>query len=150
MIIGNDVEIGANVVVDRASLGSTIIRDGVKLDNLIQIAHNVDVGENTAIAAQTGIAGSTQIGPDCLIGGQVGIVGHVKVGAGTEIQAQSGIASDIEPGSRLYGSPALPYNHFLRSYASFKNFPQLISQIRDLEHRIVLLEKKLEQVRPKG
>ncbi len=150
VIIGNDVEIGANVVVDRASLGSTIIRDGVKLDNLIQIAHNVDVGENSAIAAQTGIAGSTQIGPDCLIGGQVGIVGHVKVGAGTEIQAQSGIASDIEPGSRLYGSPALPYNHFLRSFASFKNFPQLISQIRDLEHRIVQLEKKLEQVRPKG
>ncbi|MDH3648199.1 MAG: UDP-3-O-(3-hydroxymyristoyl)glucosamine N-acyltransferase [Saprospiraceae bacterium] len=143
--IGDDVEIGSNVVIDRASLGSTFIKNGVKLDNLIQIAHNVEVGENTAIAAQTGIAGSTSIGPDCLIGGQVGIVGHVSIGQGSEIQAQSGIASNIEPKSRLYGSPALDYGQFLRSYAAFKNLPNLVRQIHRLENRVEALEKTLRQ-----
>ena len=132
--IGNDVEVGANTIIDRATLGKTIIGHGVKLDNLIQIAHNVKIGDNTVIAAQTGIAGSTVVGKNCQIGGQVGIIGHIQIADGTKIQAQSGIASPIKEKNKMwYGSPALPYTNYLRSYAVFKNLNALQDQIRSLK-----------------
>lgn len=143
VVIESDVEIGANTVIDRASMGSTIIRQGAKLDNLIQIAHNVHIGKRTAIAAQTGIAGSAILGEDCIVGGQVGIAGHLKIADGTMIQAQSGIASSIKnPQSKLYGSPAIDYQNYLKSYAHFKRLPELINQLRALENKISELEKK--------
>lgn len=131
VIIEDDVEIGSGCTIDRASLGSTIIRNGVKLDNQIQIAHSVEIGENTVIAAQTGIAGSTKIGKHCQIGGQVGIVGHITIADGTMIQAQSGVASSItEKNTKMYGSPAIKYQNYLKSYIHFKNLPTLAKQIR--------------------
>ena len=146
VIIENDVEIGANVTIDRASIGSTIIREGAKLDNLIQIAHNDEVGPHTAIAAQAGIAGSTKIGKDVLIGGQVGIIGHLKIGDGTQIQAQSGVTNNTEENARLYGSPALDYVHFLRSYASFRNLDEMRHQVKKMEDTIKELQKKLDEL----
>lgn len=140
VILEADVEVGANTTIDRATLGSTIIRKGVKLDNLIQIAHNVEIGENTVVAAQAGIAGSTKIGKNCLIGGQVGFVGHIKVADGAQIQAQSGIASPIkEENAKLFGSPAIEYGNYVRSYAVFKQLPALFKKIRELEK---LLQQK--------
>jgi len=134
VLIEDDVEIGANTTIDRASMGSTIIRRGVKLDNLIQIAHNVEIGENTVIAAQTGIAGSVKIGKNCMIGGQVGFAGHIKIADGTRIQAQSGIASNVkEPNQALFGSPALDYQQFIRSHAVFKQLPELAKRLHELE-----------------
>jgi UDP-3-O-[3-hydroxymyristoyl] glucosamine N-acyltransferase len=145
VIIEDDVEVGANTVIDRASLGSTIIKKGVKLDNLIQIAHNVQLGENTAIAAQTGIAGSTKVGSNCLIGGQVGIAGHISVADRTLIQAKSGISSNIsEKGKKMYGYPAIDYQNYLKSYAYFKNFEQLVDKLRKLEKDIDLLKQENE------
>ena len=142
VILESDVEVGANTVIDRATMGSTIIREGAKLDNLIQIAHNVDVGAHTVIAAQAGIAGSTQIGAHCQIGGQAGFVGHIKVADGTKVQAQSGVASAVtQPNTAIYGSPALAYNQYLRSYAGFKNLPELLKKIAKLENRLKELEK---------
>lgn len=123
VVIEDNVEIGANTTIDRGSIGSTIIRKGAKLDNLIQVAHNVEIGENTVIAAQAGIAGSTKVGKNCQIGGQVGIVGHITIADGTKIQAQSGINRATQPNDKLYGSPAISYNDFLRSYAVFKKLP---------------------------
>jgi UDP-3-O-[3-hydroxymyristoyl] glucosamine N-acyltransferase len=134
VVIGNDVEIGANTVIDRAVMGSTVIADGVKLDNLIQVAHNVYIGENTVIAAQAGIAGSTKLGKNCMIGGQAGFVGHIQIADKVKVQAQSGVASSIpEEGKAVYGSPALPYKDYLRAYALFKNFPDLEKRLRALE-----------------
>ncbi len=136
VIIESDVEIGSNTTIDRATMGSTIIRSGVKLDNLIQIAHNVEIGKNTVVAAQTGIAGSTKVGENCMIGGQVGIVGHVKIADRTRIQAQSGVSADVsEPGTALYGSPAFSYSSFLRSFAVFKKLPELLKRLQDLERK---------------
>src|SRR5690606_4939788 len=111
--------------IDRATLGSTTIKDGVKLDNQIQIAHNVEIGEDTVIAAQTGIAGSTKIGKNCIIGGQVGIVGHITIGDRAKIQAQSGIGRNVKDDEVLQGSPALSYGDFNKSYVHFKNLPKL-------------------------
>ncbi len=141
VILENNVEIGANTVIDRATMGSTVLKAGVKLDNLIQIAHNVEVGENTAIAAQAGIAGSTKIGKNCLIGGQAGFVGHIKVADGSKVQAQSGVAASIkEPGKAVYGSPALPYGDYLKAYAVFKQLPEINRQIRALKREIADLK----------
>lgn len=148
VVVENDVEIGANVVIDRASLGSTLIREGAKLDNLIQIAHNVDIGKHTAIAAQSGVAGSTKIGSDVLIGGQVGIVGHIHIADGTQIQAQSGVTTSTNEHDRLYGSPALDYNRYLRSYAVFRNLPGLSSQLAEIQRRLKSIEKDLDQLLP--
>ena len=136
VILEDDVEIGANTVVDRAAMESTIIHKGVKLDNLIQIAHNVEVGENTVMAAQCGIAGSTKIGRDCMFGGQVGIAGHLTIGAGTKIGAQSGIMGNIssEVGAKgLMGTPAFELGKYLRSYAKFKHLadPPKVSKTDD-------------------
>jgi UDP-3-O-[3-hydroxymyristoyl] glucosamine N-acyltransferase len=133
VIIENRVEIGSNTTVDRATLGSTIIRKGVKLDNLIQIAHNVEIGENTVIAAQTGISGSTIIGKNCMIGGQVGITGHLKIGDGVMIAAQSGVGSNIPDGKIFQGSPAFDISPYRKSYVYFKKLPELAKRIDVLE-----------------
>lgn len=136
--LGDNVEIGTNTVIDRATMGKTLIEKGVKLDNLIQIAHNVTVGENTVIAAQAGIAGSTKIGSNCMIGGQVGIVGHISIANGTKIQAQSGINKTVKnENTALFGSPALLYNDFLRSNAVFKQLPELLKRVDELEKQLV-------------
>lgn len=141
VIIEDHVEIGSGTTIDRATLGSTIIRKGVKLDNLIQIAHNVEVGANTVIAAQTGIAGSTKIGKDCMIGGQVGIVGHITIADNTKIAAQSGVGSAVtEPGQIIQGSPAFGISDYRRSYVVFRKLP-------DLEKKISELEKALAEIR---
>ena len=129
VVIGDNVEIGSNSTIDRATIGSTIIKDGVKLDNQIQIAHNVEIGENTAIAAQSGIAGSTKIGKNCMIGGQVGIIGHLKIGDNVKIQAQAGVTSDVESNARITGTPAISYMNYNKSYIHFKNLPEIVKKI---------------------
>lgn len=135
--LGNDVEIGSNTTIDRGTLGSTKIGNGCKLDNLIQIAHNVQIGENTVIAAQTGIAGSTKLGKNCMIGGQVGIIGHLTIADGTRIQAQSGVASSLDQvNGKWYGSPAIDYFSFLRAYAEFKRLPDISKKLKEIEDRL--------------
>lgn len=133
VILEEEVEVGAGTTIDRATLGSTILRKGVKLDNQIQIAHNVEIGEHTVIAAQTGIAGSTKIGKNCLIGGQVGIVGHITIGDRVKIQAQSGIGRSVKDDEVLQGSPALNYGDFNKSYVHFKNLTKIVGKINDIE-----------------
>lgn len=143
VIIEEHVEIGANTTIDRATLGSTIIRKGVKLDNLIQIAHNVEIGENTVIAAQTGIAGSSKIGKNCMIGGQVGIVGHITIADEVKIAAQSGIGSSIkEAGAIVQGSPAFGIGDYKRSYVFFKKLPELYKRIQELEKELTSLRQE--------
>lgn len=136
VIIEDDVEIGSNTTIDRATLGSTIIRRGVKLDNLIQIAHNVEIGENTVIAAQTGISGSTKIGKNCMIAGQVGLVGHITVGDEVKIGAQAGVNSDVKDGSIVLGSPAIDISTFRRAIVHFKNLPDIVKRLEELERKI--------------
>jgi UDP-3-O-[3-hydroxymyristoyl] glucosamine N-acyltransferase len=137
VVIEDDVEIGANTTIDRATLGSTIIHQGVKLDNLIQVAHNVEIGEYTVIAAQTGISGSTKIGKYCQIGGQVGLVGHLVIADGTKINAQSGVSKSIREKNKAFtGSPAFDYNASLRSQAIFRNLPELLKRIDELEQKM--------------
>ena len=136
VIIESNVDIGAGTTIDRATLGSTIIRSGVKLDNQIQIAHNVEIGKNTVIAAQTGIAGSTKIGAHCMIGGQVGIVGHISIGNNVKIQAQSGIGRSIKDNEVLQGSPAFNYGDYSKSYVHFKNLPKIIRAFNALEKKV--------------
>lgn len=135
VIIEDFVDIGAATTIDRATLGSTIIREGVKLDNQIQIAHNVEIGKNTVIAAQTGIAGSTKIGNHCQIGGQVGIAGHITIGNNVKIQAQSGIARNVSDNEVLQGSPAIALTDYNKSYVHFKNLPKIVKNINDLEKK---------------
>jgi UDP-3-O-[3-hydroxymyristoyl] glucosamine N-acyltransferase len=136
VVIEDNVDVGAATSIDRATLGSTIIRKGVKLDNHIQIAHNVEIGKNTVIAAQTGIAGSAKIGENCMIGGQVGIAGHITIGNNVKIQAQSGIGRNVKDNETLQGSPALPYSDYNKSYVHFKNLPKTMSRINILEKTI--------------
>ncbi|MCL4144158.1 UNVERIFIED_CONTAM: hypothetical protein GTU68_030765 [Idotea baltica] len=133
VILEDNVDIGSGSTIDRATLGSTILRKGVKIDNQIQIAHNVEVGENTIIAAQTGIAGSTKIGKNCKIGGQVGIVGHLKIGDNVSVQAQSGIGKNLKNNVTVQGSPALPYAEYNKSYVHFKNLSKLVDRVDELE-----------------
>lgn len=134
VIIEDDVEIGSNCSIDRATIGSTVIGKGTKIDNLIQIAHNVKIGQNNVIASQTGIAGSTIVGDWNQIGGQVGIVGHIKIGSQVKIQAQSGVNSHVNDKETVYGSPAISYNDYLRSYVHFRNLPELVKRINNLEN----------------
>lgn len=136
VVIEDHVEIGANTTVDRATLGSTVIRSGVKLDNLIQVGHNVEIGAHTVIAAQTGIAGSSKIGAHCMIGGQVGIAGHLTIGDRVRIAAQSGIGSDIPEGTTVQGSPAFAIGDYKRSYVGFRNLPELQRRLEALEKRL--------------
>ncbi|TDE43287.1 UDP-3-O-(3-hydroxymyristoyl)glucosamine N-acyltransferase [Flavobacterium rhamnosiphilum] len=137
VIIEDNVDIGSCTTIDRATMGSTIIRKGVKLDNQIQIAHNVEIGENTVIAAQTGVAGSTKIGKSGMIGGQVGISGHLTIGNNVRIQAQSGVGRNIKDDEILQGSPAFGYNDFSKSYVHFKNLPKIVAEIEELKKQIL-------------
>ncbi|MEW4924478.1 UDP-3-O-(3-hydroxymyristoyl)glucosamine N-acyltransferase [Algibacter sp. 2305UL17-15] len=136
VILEDFVDIGAATTIDRATLGSTVIRRGVKLDNQIQIAHNVEIGKNTVIAAQTGIAGSTKIGENCQIGGQVGIAGHLTIGNSVRIQAQSGIGRNIKDNETLQGSPSFNYADWNKSYVYFKNLPKIVKNISEIEKKI--------------
>jgi UDP-3-O-[3-hydroxymyristoyl] glucosamine N-acyltransferase len=143
VILEDKVEIGANVTIDRATMGSTIIRKGVKLDNLIQIAHNVEIGENTVMAAQTGISGSTKIGKNCMFGGQVGIAGHLKIANGTKIGAQAGILGDVKnENTAIIGSPAIEIRQFMKSSVLFKKLPEMKSQVERIEKDLESLKKK--------
>ncbi|WP_439183954.1 UDP-3-O-(3-hydroxymyristoyl)glucosamine N-acyltransferase [Carboxylicivirga taeanensis] len=137
VVLKDHVEIGANTTIDRATMGSTIIQKGVKLDNLIQVAHNVEVGENTVIAALSGVAGSTKIGRDCMIGGQVGIAGHLNIANGTKAGAQTGINKSITKENTIqFGSPTMEMGDFNRSYVVFKRLPQLKAQLEELKKKI--------------
>ncbi|MFM2326450.1 MAG: hypothetical protein RIR31_652 [Bacteroidota bacterium] len=139
VIIEDDVEIGANSTIDRATMGSTLIKAGAKLDNLLQIGHNAEVGNNTIIAAQSGISGSTKIGNNVMIGGQAGIVGHITIGDGAKINAQSGVSKTLEPGKTVTGSPAFEYTAALRSQAASRKLPDLEKRIKELENQIAAL-----------
>jgi UDP-3-O-[3-hydroxymyristoyl] glucosamine N-acyltransferase len=139
VILEDDVELGANTTVDRATMGATILRTGVKIDNLVQVAHNVEIGVHTAIAAQTGISGSTRIGAQVQIGGQAGFAGHIRVADGVKVQAQSGVLGSIEePGAIVGGAPAINYREYLKAFALFRKLP-------DLEKRLKALERSLEE-----
>jgi UDP-3-O-[3-hydroxymyristoyl] glucosamine N-acyltransferase len=143
VVLEDNVEIGANVAIDRATMGSTIIRRGVKIDNLIQIGHNVEIGENTVMAGQSGVAGSTKIGKNCMFAGQVGIAGHLKVADGTKAAAQAGVAGDVkEPDTTIMGSPAFEHKHFLRTYIIFRKLPDLMAKVTYLEKVIESLKNK--------
>lgn len=142
VVVEDNVEIGSNVAIDRATMGSTIIRKGVKLDNLIQIGHNVEIGENTVMAGQTGIAGSTKIGKNCMFAGQVGIVGHVRIADGTKIGAKSGISGNIkEENTTVLGYPAIDIRDFLKSAVIFKSLPEMRTTLNQLEKEIKLLKE---------
>lgn len=137
VILENNVEIGACTCIDRAALGSTVVRAGAKLDNLVHIAHNVEVGANAAVAAQVGIAGSAKIGENVQLGGQAGIAGHLSLADGVRVQAQSGLSTSVKtPGTALFGSPAIGYNDFIRAHIIFKNLPDLEKRVRELEKRL--------------
>ncbi len=142
--IGNDVELGSNVSVDRARFGKTIIADGVKIDNLVQIAHNVEVGEDTAMASQVGISGSTKIGRNVMIGGQAGLAGHVEIGNQVIILAKSGVHSDIPDGEVILGAPSMPRKEALRVFATLPSIPDMKKQIKELKKQVKVLESKLE------
>jgi UDP-3-O-[3-hydroxymyristoyl] glucosamine N-acyltransferase len=143
VVIEDDVEIGASVTIDRATLGVTRIRRGSKIDNLVQIAHNVQVGEDTVIVAQVGISGSSEIGSRVTIAGQVGIVDHVRVGDNAIIGAQAGVSKDIAAGAIVLGSPAVPHLEFKRQLASTARLPQLAKTVRALEERLRALEERI-------
>ncbi len=136
VVIEDNVDIGSGSTIDRATLGSTIIRRGVKLDNQIQVAHNVEIGKNTVIAAQTGIAGSTKVGENCMIGGQVGIAGHLNLGNNLRIQAQSGISKNLKDNETVQGSPAFNYSTFNKSYVHFRNLTKIVDTVNKLEKEI--------------
>lgn len=141
VILEDNVDIGANTTIDRATMGSTIIKKGVKLDNLIQIAHNVIIDENTVMAAQAGVSGTTKIGKNCFIGGQVGFAGHITIGDNVKIGAQSGIMSNIEDNASVLGSPSWSARPYMKSYLYFRKLPDLADKINELEKRIKELEK---------
>jgi len=145
VIIEDDVEIGANTCIDRSTMGATRIKKGVKLDNLVQIAHNVEIGENTVMCSQVGIAGSTKVGEWCMLGGQVGVAGHIKLGDKLQIGAQSGIAGNIKSNSKLMGSPAIDYSTFARSTVLFKNFPEIYKSLNEMKKEITELKKLLKK-----
>jgi len=143
VVLEENVEIGANVTIDRATMGSTIIRKGVKLDNLIQVGHNVEVGENTVMAAQCGISGSTKLGKNCMIGGQVGFAGHIRIANGTKIGAQAGILSEIkEENTAIIGSPAIEIRQFMKSSVLFKRLPDMNARLNSLEKEVDTLKKR--------
>ncbi len=143
VVLEEEVEVGANTTIDRAVMGSTIIRKGVKLDNLIQIAHNCEIGRNTVMAAQVGIAGSAKLGEGCVLGGQVGIGGHITIGSHSQIGAQSGIISNTPEGSEVMGSPAYPVKNFFKSSIIIPKLPDMYRQLNALEKEIRELKKQL-------
>lgn len=145
VILENNVEIGANTCIDRATMGATVVHEGVKLDNLIQVAHNVEIGENTVMASQVGIAGSTKIGNWCMFGGQVGIAGHITVGDHVTAGAQTGIAGSIQPNRTIQGSPAIDAKNFARSSVVYKNLPEMYRTVNSLQREIEELKKQLNK-----
>jgi UDP-3-O-[3-hydroxymyristoyl] glucosamine N-acyltransferase len=145
VIIEDDVELGANVTIDRASLGSTIIKSGVKIDNLVQIAHNVIIGENTVISSQSGISGSTKIGRNCILAGQVGLVGHIEIADNTILLAQAGISKSIKKPGKYFGSPAKELSTALRLEAHLRNLPEYAERIKDLENQIKTLQEEIQK-----
>lgn len=142
VVLEDGVEIGANTCIDRATMGSTIIRKGVKLDNLIQIAHNVVIGENTVIAAQSGVAGTAKVGANCMIGGQAGIVGHLEVGDGAKLAAKTGIGGNVAPGAVMMGAPGFDAVKYQKCYVLFRKLPELYGQLREMEKEIQTLKSK--------
>lgn len=145
VIVEDEVEIGANVAIDRATMGSTIIRRGVKIDNLVQIAHNVEVGANTVIAGQAGIAGSTKIGKNCRIGGQVGFAGHLTIADGSNFQAQSGVMQSIKTeNGRFFGTPIMGYTAFMKSSLALRDLPELVREINRLKKQLAILEDEVQ------
>ena len=140
VVVDDDVEIGANVTIDRASMGSTRIGRGSKIDNLVQIGHNVQIGEHCIIVAQVGISGSTEVGSNAMIAGQVGIVGHIEIGAGAQIGAKSGVSKSVKPGEKVFGYPALPVGQAMKIEASIRHLPELMQSVRALRRRIEELE----------
>jgi UDP-3-O-[3-hydroxymyristoyl] glucosamine N-acyltransferase len=146
--IEDGVEIGANTTIDRATIGKTIIKTGAKIDNLVQLAHNVEVGHSTVIAAQAGVSGSTKIGNGVMIGGQAGLVGHIHVGDGAKINAQSGVSKSLQPGQAVTGSPAYDYKASLRSQAINRRLPELEQKINELEKQLAALRALMEQPQP--
>ena len=145
VVLEDNVEIGANTCIDRATMGATIIRKGVKLDNLIQIAHNVEVGSHTVMASQVGIAGSTKIGEWCMFGGQVGVAGHIKVGNKVNMGAQSGVHSSIKDGEALIGTPPMPLKGYFKSSAVFRKLPEMYLELNSLKKEIEELKKQLNK-----
>lgn len=143
VIIEDNVEIGANAAIDRATIGSTIIKAGAKLDNLLQIAHNVEIGSNTVIAAQAGISGSTKIGNNVMIGGQAGLSGHLKIGDGAKINAQSGVGKSLAPNAKVSGTPFGDFTSYMRSQAIVKNLPELVKKVQELEELLKELKEKV-------
>ena len=141
VVIEDDVEIGANTCIDRSTMGATIIRKGVKLDNLIQIAHNVEVGENTVMASQVGVSGSTKIGQWCMFGGQSGISGHIKIGNQVQVGPQCGVISTVKDQQKIMGSPQIDSNEYFRSYAIFHKLPELYKEIAELKKQVEELKK---------
>lgn len=145
VILEDNVEIGANSTIDRATMGSTIIRKGVKLDNLVQIGHNADIGMNTVMAAQVGIAGSAKIGENVMIGGQAGIAGHLHIANGTKIVAQSGIPSTVKKADTLMGSPGIPIEDFKKSYFGFRKLPFIVNKIAEFDQKFKAMDKELNK-----
>ena len=144
-ILEDNVEIGANTCIDRATMGATIIREGVKLDNLIQIAHNVEVGSNTVMASQVGVAGSTKIGEWCMLGGQVGVAGHITIGNKVNMGAQSGVHGSIKDGEALIGTPPIGLKNYFKSSAVFKKLPDMYLELNSLKKEIEELKKQLNK-----
>lgn len=145
VVLEDFVNVGANTVIDCATFDATIIRKGVKLDNLIQVAHNVEIGENTVIAAQAGIAGSARIGKNCVIGGQVGVAGHIKIADRVQIQAQSGVSKANKEGSALFGTPAMEYSKYVRSYTVFRQLPEVLKKIQEIEANVLHLSNNSDK-----
>jgi len=145
VILEDFVEVGANTTIDCATMGSTIIRKGTKIDNLVQIAHNVEVGENTVMAAQTGIAGSTKVGKNCMFGGHVGIAGHITIGDYVNMGAMSGVHSSIKSNKTVLGAPAMEIAQAAKVFAIFRNLPQLREQINEMQKQLTQIKTKLEE-----
>jgi UDP-3-O-[3-hydroxymyristoyl] glucosamine N-acyltransferase len=144
VILEDDVEIGANSTIDRATMGSTIIRKGAKIDNLIQIGHNCDIGPNTVMAGQSGVSGSTKLGANCMVGGQTGIAGHLKIGSNVKIAAKSGVINNIEDGEFQMGAPSFNAREYKKSYIHFSSFDKFAKRITDLEHQLKMLKQDIE------
>ena len=142
VLIEDNVEIGSNTCIDRATIGSTIIKSGAKLDNLLQIAHNVEVGNNTVIAAQTGVSGSTKIGNNVMIGGQAGLGGHLIIGNGAKINAQTGVGKAVKPGTSVTGTPFDEFSKYMRNQAFVRSLPQMEKRLKELEALVKELRKK--------
>ena len=136
VILEDNVDIGANTTVDRATMGSTVLKKGAKLDNFVQIGHNVEVGTNTAMAAQVGIAGSCKVGDNVLIGGQVGLAGHLKVGDRVKIAAQSGVPGDVKEDTTIMGSPAFESKEYKKAYMGFRRLPMILERLKNLEDQL--------------